>query len=183
MCPGFTAVKLKSSLTKLISPPYFPVNLLRVNAKLKFKTFPKKSFNIGTVKIEKLKCNHPGGSYAYKFHFPNGKTLVHVSDNEPSPSFYQKLLIWLKGTDILIHDAQYTPIQYKKKKGWGHSPYPYAVDLAGKAGVRKLILFHYDPGTTDKQLDKIRTQALKYSRRKKYKININLSREGMCVYL
>lgn len=183
MCPGWKAGRLKSALKKLISPPYFPISLLSLNAKLNFKTFPNKPFNIGSIKIESFKCHHPGGSYACKFHFPNGKVLVHTSDNEPSESNYKSFVRWLKGTDLLIHDAQYTPEQYKKKKGWGHSPYPYAIDLAGHANINNLILFHYDPAATDKELDKINTQALKYSRRKKYNIKLRLSREGMRIYL
>ena len=183
MCPGWEAKKLKSALQKLIAPPYFPVNILKTTAKLNFKTFPRKSFNIGPIKIESFKCHHPGDSYAFKFHFPHGKILVHTSDNEPSSSQRKKFINWLKGVDILIHDSQYSPKQYKKKKGWGHSPYPYPIDLAGQAKIKNLVFFHYDPSTTDKELDSIQIQARKYIRRKKYGIRLVMSREGMKIRL
>ena len=42
----------------------------------------------------------------------------------------------IQGVDILIHDAQYTPHDYNKKRGWGHSCYVDTVNLANAAGVR-----------------------------------------------
>jgi ribonuclease BN (tRNA processing enzyme) len=43
---------------------------------------------------------------------------------------------------VLIHDAQYTPEENRDRRGWGHSDYQAAFELAKAAGVKKLILFH-----------------------------------------
>lgn len=177
ICPKYKAPALKKALGKLISPPYFPVNILRSGAKLYFKSFRKNLHVLKDVRIESFKCNHPDGSYAFKFHFPDGKTLVHVSDNEPSKSKYKSLLKWIKNADLLIHDAQYSQRQYKKKMGWGHSPYTYPVKLAHEANVKRLVLFHYDPASTDKELDVIRKKL------KKTRMKIDLSYEGMKILL
>ncbi|MBI3965612.1 MAG: response regulator, partial [Chloroflexi bacterium] len=54
-----------------------------------------------------------------------------------------------------IHDAQYTLSEYPAKLGWGHSPAEYAVDLALVAGVKRLLLFHHDPGRADEAVDEL----------------------------
>ena len=171
MNPGRSASRLKADLKKLIGAPYFPVNILDVPASIQFKEFKMKPVRIGPVTIETFKCNHPDNSFAFKFRFPNGKTLVHISDNEPSNDRHKALVRWISRADILIHDAQYTPSQYENKIGWGHSPYIYPVRLAMEAGVKGLVFFHYDPSATDEELDLISAKV--------EKSGIVLAREGM----
>jgi ribonuclease BN (tRNA processing enzyme) len=36
--------------------------------------------------------------------------------------------------------------------GWGHSTYDAAAAVAKAAGVRKLVLYHHDPGQSDGQV-------------------------------
>ncbi|MBU0506165.1 MBL fold metallo-hydrolase, partial [bacterium] len=179
--PEYSGSDLRYHLGNLINPPYFPINILSVPADLSFKSMPARGLHIDKIKVQAFRCNHPDGSYAFKFHLPSGKTLVHISDNEPSPQLEKSLAPWLQDTDILIHDAQYTPEQYKIKIGWGHSPYTYPIRLAAKAGIKKLIMFHYDPGATDKDLDKLKTEARKFVRKEKLKLDIELAKEGMAL--
>lgn len=179
MSPGRSSSKLKSDIKKLISPPYFPINLLKVPAALRFKTFPRGPIKIGNVIALSFRCNHPDNSFAFKFRFPNGKVLVHASDNEPSPKIDATLIRWLKDADILIHDAQYTPKQYKNKIGWGHSPFTYPIMLAASAGIKRLFLFHYDPSTTDRELDKVASKVRKFIKKYKLDVKVDLSHEGM----
>ena len=56
---------------------------------------------------------------------------------------------------MLIHDAEYTPAEYKKSKGWGHSVYSEALQLAFDAGVKKLGLFHINQDRSDLEMDTI----------------------------
>ncbi len=175
--PGRTSAGLKSSLKKLLSPPYFPVNILKTQANVRFGKFSKGRIKIGPVKVETFQCNHPDGSYALKFILPDKKTVVYASDNEPSVRKGMAFIRWLKGADILIHDAQYTPEQYKGKIGWGHSPVNYPIMLAAAAGVGRLFLFHYDPWAADRNLDRIGKEALKFVRRMGLDVKVKLSRE------
>ncbi|MFH1874712.1 MAG: MBL fold metallo-hydrolase [Pseudomonadota bacterium] len=181
--PEFSGSDLHYYLGNLISPPYFPISILSVPASLNFKSMPARGLHIDKIKVQTFRCNHPDGSYAFKFHLPSGKTLVHISDNEPIPQLEKSLTPWLQDTDVLIHDAQYTPEQYKTKIGWGHSPFTYPIRLASQAGIKKLIMFHYDPGATDKDLDKLKTEARKFIRKEKLKLEVELAREGMSLTL
>ncbi|PIZ36012.1 MAG: MBL fold metallo-hydrolase, partial [Armatimonadetes bacterium CG_4_10_14_0_8_um_filter_66_14] len=49
--------------------------------------------------------------------------------------------------------AQYTDKDYETKKGWGHSTFSAATDLAIEAGVKRLGLCHHDPDRTDNDMD------------------------------
>jgi phosphoribosyl 1,2-cyclic phosphodiesterase len=68
---------------------------------------------------------------------------------------------WISGIDIalnadlLVHDAQYTPEEYKMKLGWGHSSMEDAIKFASLAGVKHLLLSHHDPYRSDEQLSEI----------------------------
>src|SRR5262249_42454027 len=61
--------------------------------------------------------------------------------------------LFLKDADLLIHDAQYTAVEYPKKVGWGHSTVEYVVDMALAADVKRLVLFHHDPLRDDAAVD------------------------------
>jgi len=59
-----------------------------------------------------------------------------------------------RSADLLFHDAQYTDQEYMRARGWGHSTFGEAVDLALEARVKCLVLFHHDPDRTDEDLDR-----------------------------
>jgi ribonuclease BN (tRNA processing enzyme) len=66
-----------------------------------------------------------------------------------------------KDADLLIHDAQYTTEELKAKKGWGHSSWEQAVEVAKQAGVKKLALFHHDPDHNDAFLSTLEKKCQK----------------------
>jgi ribonuclease BN (tRNA processing enzyme) len=60
---------------------------------------------------------------------------------------------------LLIHDAQHTPEEYAIYRGRGHSSWSEAARVACDAGVKRLILFHHDPGHTDETIARIAAEA------------------------
>jgi ribonuclease BN (tRNA processing enzyme) len=69
----------------------------------------------------------------------------------------ERFLRFFEGADLLIHDAQYTPEELERRRGWGHSAWPDVLDIAIEAGVKSLLLFHHDPDHSDQFLDEIHT--------------------------
>ena len=59
----------------------------------------------------------------------------------------------VKGTDLLICDAQYLDEEYVQKTGWGHPRATTCVDLGGQGKVKQLALTHHDPMHSDMQVD------------------------------
>ena len=95
----------------------------------------------------------------YKF-IEDGKTFVFLTDNELGYRHrggceFQDYVAFARDADILIHDAEYTPEQYKVNKTWGHSTYPDALNLALEAQVKCFGLFHHNQDRSDTNLDAI----------------------------
>jgi ribonuclease BN (tRNA processing enzyme) len=49
----------------------------------------------------------------------------------------------------------------KTRRGFSHSTWQEAAEVAKRAGVKQLALFHHDPKHTDKQLYEIEKQCRK----------------------
>ncbi len=116
-------------------------------------------FSVGDAQVTARQLDHPQETYGYRVDC-NGVTVVYATDNEcrnplnPHPA----LLSLAKDADLLIIDCQYTQDIYEGKvggvcrQGWGHS-YPEAVaQVAAKANVKKMALFHHDPASTDEAI-------------------------------
>jgi len=61
--------------------------------------------------------------------------------------------------DLYIGEAQYTDEEYPAKIGWGHSPLSATVEVALKAEVRTLALFHHDPMHGDEAVAAMEAEA------------------------
>lgn len=112
--------------------------------------------------VRTIPLNHPGGALGFRIEY-GGCSFVYMTDNEidasePSTSF-DAFVEFCAGADVLCHDAQYLATELPARLGWGHSTVDRACDLAEAARVRKLLLFHHDPGRTDDVLDRIVADA------------------------
>ena len=86
--------------------------------------------------------------------------IVYATDYEHGiPALDKQMREFAEGADVLICDAQYTPQEYESHKGWGHSTWANAVDIAKDAKARQLILFHHDPGHNDQTMMRIAEDA------------------------
>ena len=101
---------------------------------------------------------HPNGVMLYRV-FYAGKSSVYATDIEETPGGYPDVIEFARGADILIHDAQYLESEYTSRtnprKGWGHSTVESATEVAKKAGVKRLVLFHHEPTHDDRCVDEI----------------------------
>jgi ribonuclease BN (tRNA processing enzyme) len=74
----------------------------------------------------------------------------------------QDIVEFARNADLLIHDGQYTRQEYENKfKGWGHSSWEHAVEVAIKANVKRLIITHHDPDHNDAFLDDLEKECQK----------------------
>jgi len=129
---------------------YFPVPLDKMGATVLFWQTNLPDFTAPSgIKVIASKHSHPGDAYGYRI--TEGKTtLVYCTDVEHVGGIDPAVVGLARNADLLIHDAQYTPEELKKdKKGWGHSSWEQAVEVAVQAGVKKLALFHHDPEHND----------------------------------
>ena len=124
---------------------------------------------------------HPlNGVMLYRVHYQN-KSFVYATDIEQQEGGYPEIIEFIRGADLLIHDAQYLHDEYvsrvKPRKGWGHSTVDSAVEVAQKAGVKRLALFHHEPTHDDKTMRKIGHHA------KRLFDSVVVAQEGMQIDL
>jgi len=142
-----------------MSPPNFPVKYSEIEATIYYEDDHPEQFEIGSVTIVPISLSHPNGGHGYKF-IENGKSFVFLTDNElgfihPTGLSFEAYLEFASGADFLIHDAEFTPQEYKNTISWGHSVYTDALKLSFESGVGRLGLFHLNQERTDSEMDQI----------------------------
>ncbi|MFA4874961.1 MAG: MBL fold metallo-hydrolase [bacterium] len=174
----------KRLLDEAIRPPYMPMRLGDLGARISYKSIRAKAFEIDRVRVTPIAANHPDGAIGWRFDFPGGRSAAVMSDNEPGDDARALSLVeWMAGADVLVHDAQYTPQEYRRRRGWGHSPFLYPIGLARAAEIPRLYLTHFDPESSDKKLMRIASAAKAFIVKKRSSLRCELAREGLCFFL
>jgi phosphoribosyl 1,2-cyclic phosphodiesterase len=155
----------KNILSLQMTPPTFPVALEILGGIKDIGDFEvEKTYQIGSFEITALDQKHPDGVVVYKV-VAGGHSVVFATDVEHGGEGLDQSLVDLcKDCDLIIHDAQYTEAEYygqsgPPRKGWGHSMWREAVDLAIESNSRRLALFHHDPSRSDDGVDQIEAEA------------------------
>ena len=164
--PGFKK-DLHAIFRGQLDADYFPVQFEDLRARIEFRMLDRPWIEIGPVTVGWEFVPHPGPAVGFKLE-AGGKTLAYVSDSEFAKGYlgdpadlspdhpvvlsYGRLVDFLDGVDLLIHEAQYTNTEYPSKIGWGHSSVSNACALARLARVPRWILTHHDPAHSDEQL-------------------------------
>ncbi len=194
-------VTLPKMISDQMNKVYFPIQLNELKAKLKFRRVEEEEFTIDEARVQTLYLNHPTFAIGYRITH-RGKTVVYISDNEPfdrrvaqslrnvdrqiverflrstgNPN--ERVFQFVRGADILIHDATYTPEEYVDRVGWGHSHYLFTLEVAAAGKVKQLILFHHDPGRTDDKVDDILRKCRSEIRTRKYHFECVAASEGL----
>ena len=151
---------IRGLFTTLMQSDYFPVPFDKMGAHFEFMQPDVSSGVFGhlNIKVTTNMHNHPGGACGYRLEH-EGKSLVFCTDIEHGDEIDQNTVELCKGADLLIHEAQYTSEELKTKKGWGHSSYEQAIQVAEMAGVKKLVITHHDPDHDDEFLLGIEKQC------------------------
>jgi phosphoribosyl 1,2-cyclic phosphodiesterase len=156
---GQTVSNLREIFEVQMQSEYFPVQLDRMGANFEFLQIAdaSKHFtginNVETI-VSAQRHNHPGGAYSFRVE-RNGKVLVVCTDVEHVEQIDPRLVELARDADLLVHDAQYTAEELQKRRGWGHSSFDQAMQVAEMAGVKRLALTHHDPEHDDEFLERI----------------------------
>jgi phosphoribosyl 1,2-cyclic phosphodiesterase len=148
--------------------PSFPVPFHALGAEIRFHTLdPEQSYEIAGFAVRMFRQNHPGDSYGYSF-IRKGKKIVYSTDMEHRAEAGEEdypFLDFFRDSDLLIFDAQYSVADaIGPKETWGHSSNLLGVELAVRAGVKRLCLFHSEPTLDDEALDRFLAETREYLR-------------------
>lgn len=205
--PGQNSAEIEKLFSNQMKAPYFPVGTETWLAEVHYRTAENGQINYGPINIKFNNVHHPGVTFGYRITV-GAKTIIYISDNEclfleksinqkyqeftneekelfdeMKKEEYQAELDLIKDADILIHDAQYTPEDYKLKRGWGHSCYIDTVNLAIDADVKELYLYHHDPNYDDDAIDAMHKKSLELVSERSSELKCHIAREGHVINL
>jgi len=155
---------IRDALSRQMKPPQWPIGLDAFRARLDFRSARSgQPFEVGPFRLTPVDLDHPDGVLAWRIE-AGGKSAVYATDIEHAGRIDRRLSKAAMGTDLLIHDAQYTDAEYQghhgpSRKGWGHSTWAEAVTCAEQAEVGRLALFHHDPSRPDEAVAAIERAA------------------------
>jgi phosphoribosyl 1,2-cyclic phosphodiesterase len=148
---------LRYSFDNKMGDGFFPIRFEELKSDIQFDNkVTQSSLEIDGTLIDSIPLRHPQGGLGFRFREEH-KTLVFLTDNEldVTGNSFGDYVEFCQGADILIHDSQFTPEEIPSHRGWGHSDYQSALDLAFEAHVKKLVLFHHAPEKKDSDIIKI----------------------------
>ncbi len=159
---------LSGRIENLFRAENFPVPYESVLTRFHFHQIPiGTDLEFGDLTIKHCAQSHPGGSFAYRVEDGNS-TLVFATDTElknidpphmiPGSNIYTN-------ADVLILDAQFSPEDMPRHKGFGHAQIETAVDFAVREKTKRLYLFHQSPAYDDSQIDRQHKRAEQYLRK------------------
>jgi phosphoribosyl 1,2-cyclic phosphodiesterase/ActR/RegA family two-component response regulator len=203
---GFEGARagLATILAAQMEVPFFPVSWKDLPGTIRIQELKRMKFSIGNVKVHARFLNHPGICAGYRLFTKEG-SIAFLPDNEPFEPLKlklaardgthphqaraqaavarSKLVEFLKEVDVLILDTQYTDEKYQEHVGWGHGALSRVVSLALEARVKKLFLFHHDPGHDDRKIDEMLERARLLVIESGRPLEVEAAREGAEVWL
>lgn len=151
---------IERAISAQMESVYFPVTVREFGARLMFRDLREERLEFGPVRVDTMLLRHPGYCLGYKLSC-RGRSVCYITDNElylPTDArhdarYVERLADFVRGADVLITDTTYRDHEYPSKVDWGHSCVSQVADLAARAEVKRLHLFHHDPDQTDADID------------------------------
>src|SRR5215468_7078618 len=190
-------------MTEPMRSPFFPITMRELSARMDINKLNEMKFSLGKVDIQASFVNHPGVCAGYRI-ITSGGSVAFLPDHEPYEFFlhsargkelsaqeareiaaerHAALIQFLRGSDILILDSQYTDQEYETHIGWGHGSISSAVSLALEAEVHTLLLFHHDPSHDDQTVDTMVDSAREVAAKSRRPLEIAGAQEGSEILL
>jgi len=181
---------LAATLAGQMESPYFPIALKQMPGNIVIEELKEMTFNVGKVRVEACFSNHPGVCVGYKLHTSSG-TIVYLPDNESfnkntdkahggalPRNLEKNIAEFIRDSDVLILDSQYTAEEYKTHVGWGHGCVDDVVQIALSNGVKRLYLFHHDPAHDDRYVSTMLMHAREIAQKADGTMRVDAAREG-----
>lgn len=129
--------KLAAIRAHLFSDELFPVL-----PKCEFVPLAKSVHLAGGGKVTHFPLEHPGGCVGFRLDWPT-RSMAYVTDTtaHPAADYIERI----RGVDLLIHECNFPDGQADFARLTGHSCTRDVAHLARQAGVRRLVLTHFNP--------------------------------------
>ncbi len=151
---------VKKALTDILDDRFWPVNIDMFNANINFINIKPGRIKLDNgITVESSLHPHPGGALGFRLELKDN-TITYITDVEhPIGKTLRKVNHLARESDVLIHEAHFTPKDLPNFKGWGHSSWEEAVDVAKNSNSKQLIFFHHSPTYSDNIINEFGKEA------------------------
>jgi ribonuclease Z len=106
----------------------------------------EESFSLsGGGRLTHFPLMHRGGSIGYRLDWP-GHSMAYVTDTVAAPN--ADYVAKIRGVDLLVHECYFSDVQAEFARKLGHSHTTSVAQVAQRAGVKRLVLVHFNPLST-----------------------------------
>jgi phosphoribosyl 1,2-cyclic phosphodiesterase/CheY-like chemotaxis protein len=190
---------LRGALFEQMQSAFFPIGLNQMASHVTFEELEDMQFDLGAAKVRTIFSNHPGICLGYRVVTAKGD-VVYMPDHEAyerhererqkvagedsapgiayARSQDEKVIEFLRDAEVMIADSQYDRAEYPTRLGWGHTCADDTVDLAMRAGVKQLFLFHHDPDHDDGKIEKMAAEGQARAKEQGSSLVVSAAREG-----
>lgn len=175
-------------LRRFMSPPTFPIAPSDLQGSWSFESIDEGAHVVEGFDVVAREIPHKGGR-TFGYRISDGhSSLAYLSDHGPAGAlglgpdglgpYHQAAIDLCAAVDLLIHDAQYTVDELRCRVDYGHSATDYPVELARRCGASRVLLFHHDPGRTDREVAAIEQDLVGRGA-----VEVEAAREGTTIFL
>ena len=157
-------VDAEEVLARGMSPPHFPIRPSQLRGRWSFGTISPGQLETCGFTVQAREIPHKGGR-TLGYRVSDGHSVAaYVTDHCPTAlgpgpdgwgEYHPAAVELAAGADVVVHDAQLLAEEVAAEAAFGHAAADYAVALAGRAGARRVALFHHRPDRTDDALDEL----------------------------
>ena len=179
----------RTLLAGQLGPIYFPVPFSAVGAQMSFRHPSEEAWQVGDLTLRSIRVKHPSHAVGYRVE-AGDRAICFIPDDELGGVGYdvgegwrERLVDFVRGADVLVHDSMYTDEEYPSRAGWGHSTFSESLRLAEEADVKQLLFFHHDPDRSDGELDEIVSRLRDEAMARGCAVGMEAAAEGLVLRL
>ncbi len=168
----------QESLSKIASPPYWPVSLASAGANIEWhEIMDQEIIELpGNVTVQTLIAEHPDETLIFGIERKSVR-IVYGLDYELTEKSEKRFHEFVSGSSLLIFDGMYTDEELEHHRGFGHSSWSQGTDVAKTCSVKQVCISHHDWRRTDRELERLEQEA------KAQNPNCFFACEGMTILL
>lgn len=161
--PRLNDFTVSDAVPRVFSSPLWPFEASEVPATLAMGDLPappdEAAVHVHGLRINWCKLHHPGDSVAYRVEdLSTGVAMVFATDVEWALSTDEERNAFFRlcrepsPPSLLVFDGHFASSDYENYRGWGHSTWRDAVEVARQAHAGKLLVTHHAPSHDDTKL-------------------------------
>lgn len=155
---------MEERLSLQMQAPNFPVPIQVMQSELKFYELASgNNLKIGDIIIEAVLLNPEQGSMGYRVTWQGHSVVYAIARSHYQDRLDRNLLYLARHADLLILDAPYTlnpdEIINSSPLNWEDEVWQTGIATAKAAGVKRLVMSHYNPAHNDDFLGQLEAKV------------------------